>query len=401
MVVLFIIVALLLGLIPAFIARKSGRNFWLWWPYGTVAWMVALIHVLVAKPPAQGGTGTFGKVTAAILGSGSALIFMLSVIGMSVAEDPDELMTATGHSVQTETSPAVQQTPEQATHVPDYKIVEERDTSHGAANRITFWLRLENNESEDGIRMVIKDVIARHRDRYDIIWLEVVPKDGQPRGEGFYGWRPVISSAKWISPSLDEQYHTTIAGPNTGEIIDGIVVAWTMGAKARQGKPEPAPVKPTPPSEPTEKQRDVVTPKSPFDPGTIIGRLQDPRFCAEVANIQWQRHDLSDGQERWLGRTADSVLIFEITPDWLYVMGSIANTKSTSNTLLAFYELNSIAMPDNYEKVNNGILPEMIDETSLEKDFKQSREFAGWLLELQGLQTFVSISYKISRAREK
>lgn len=42
-------VALILGLIPALIARKKGRNFFGWYIYGTLIFIVALVHSLVAK----------------------------------------------------------------------------------------------------------------------------------------------------------------------------------------------------------------------------------------------------------------------------------------------------------------------------------------------------------------
>ncbi len=38
-----------LGLIPAFIASRKGRSFWLWWLYGWMLFIVALIHSLVIK----------------------------------------------------------------------------------------------------------------------------------------------------------------------------------------------------------------------------------------------------------------------------------------------------------------------------------------------------------------
>ncbi|SRR5579883_544806 len=44
------ITASLLGLIPAFIAYKKGRNFVLWWFYGTMIFIVALFHSLLLKP---------------------------------------------------------------------------------------------------------------------------------------------------------------------------------------------------------------------------------------------------------------------------------------------------------------------------------------------------------------
>lgn len=38
-----------LGLIPAFIAKNKGRNFWLWYFYGFMLFIVALIHSLIIK----------------------------------------------------------------------------------------------------------------------------------------------------------------------------------------------------------------------------------------------------------------------------------------------------------------------------------------------------------------
>ena len=41
---------ILLGLIPAFIARSKGRSFGLWWFYGFALFIVAIIHSLLLKP---------------------------------------------------------------------------------------------------------------------------------------------------------------------------------------------------------------------------------------------------------------------------------------------------------------------------------------------------------------
>lgn len=46
----FLIIAALLGLIPAAIADRKGRNFFLWWLYGCAIFIVAVIHALVLKP---------------------------------------------------------------------------------------------------------------------------------------------------------------------------------------------------------------------------------------------------------------------------------------------------------------------------------------------------------------
>jgi hypothetical protein len=45
----FLILAVLLGLIPAAIARSKGRDFVLWWIYGAMLFIVALPHALLMK----------------------------------------------------------------------------------------------------------------------------------------------------------------------------------------------------------------------------------------------------------------------------------------------------------------------------------------------------------------
>lgn len=44
-----LVVAALLGLIPASIASRKGRSFGGWWVYGTLLFIVALIHSLVLR----------------------------------------------------------------------------------------------------------------------------------------------------------------------------------------------------------------------------------------------------------------------------------------------------------------------------------------------------------------
>lgn len=44
-----LIIAAGLGFIPASIAKKKGRSFGLWWLYGFLLFIVALIHSLVMK----------------------------------------------------------------------------------------------------------------------------------------------------------------------------------------------------------------------------------------------------------------------------------------------------------------------------------------------------------------
>lgn len=46
-------VLLLLGLLPAYIAMNKGRNFLLWWAYGTLLFVVAIFHAITLKPTAS------------------------------------------------------------------------------------------------------------------------------------------------------------------------------------------------------------------------------------------------------------------------------------------------------------------------------------------------------------
>ena len=43
-------ILLLLGMLPAFIAMNKGRNFLLWWFYGTVLFVLAIFHAISLKP---------------------------------------------------------------------------------------------------------------------------------------------------------------------------------------------------------------------------------------------------------------------------------------------------------------------------------------------------------------
>jgi hypothetical protein len=50
-----LILGVLIGLIPAAIARNKGKNFFLWWFYGFMIFIVALPHSLWIKPDNQKG----------------------------------------------------------------------------------------------------------------------------------------------------------------------------------------------------------------------------------------------------------------------------------------------------------------------------------------------------------
>lgn len=49
----FVILAALIGLIPAAIASSKGHSFALWWFYGAAIFIVALPHSLLVKPNQQ------------------------------------------------------------------------------------------------------------------------------------------------------------------------------------------------------------------------------------------------------------------------------------------------------------------------------------------------------------
>jgi hypothetical protein len=42
--------AIIIGIIPAIIARNKGKNFFLWWFYGFMLFIAALPHALLMKP---------------------------------------------------------------------------------------------------------------------------------------------------------------------------------------------------------------------------------------------------------------------------------------------------------------------------------------------------------------
>ena len=45
--------ALIIGLIPAFIAKNKGYNFFGWWIYGSLIFIIAFPHALLSKPNQQ------------------------------------------------------------------------------------------------------------------------------------------------------------------------------------------------------------------------------------------------------------------------------------------------------------------------------------------------------------
>ncbi len=54
-----LILACVLGVIPAFIAKNKGRSFFAWWIYGALLFIVALPHSLIMK--SEPGSDEFNK----------------------------------------------------------------------------------------------------------------------------------------------------------------------------------------------------------------------------------------------------------------------------------------------------------------------------------------------------
>lgn len=48
-----LVTAVIIGLLPAFIAQKKGRSFFGWWLYGALLFIVALPHSLIMKVDKQ------------------------------------------------------------------------------------------------------------------------------------------------------------------------------------------------------------------------------------------------------------------------------------------------------------------------------------------------------------
>lgn len=46
----FLFFAAILGVLVGMIAKSKGRDFFPWWLYGTLIFIVAIVHVLIIKP---------------------------------------------------------------------------------------------------------------------------------------------------------------------------------------------------------------------------------------------------------------------------------------------------------------------------------------------------------------
>jgi Uncharacterised protein family UPF0547 len=50
---IFLAVAVVIGLLPAAIAHQKGQDFVLWWLYGAALFIIALPHAILLKPDTQ------------------------------------------------------------------------------------------------------------------------------------------------------------------------------------------------------------------------------------------------------------------------------------------------------------------------------------------------------------
>jgi hypothetical protein len=50
----FIFIAVIIGLLPAFVAKEKGYDFVTWWFYGAALFIIALPHALMLSPNKEG-----------------------------------------------------------------------------------------------------------------------------------------------------------------------------------------------------------------------------------------------------------------------------------------------------------------------------------------------------------
>ncbi len=245
------------------------------------------------------------------------------------------------------------------------KIVEKRDVSHAAAGRVTYWVRIADDYSKEEIRQVITNVTSKHKSDYDIIWLKIVPPDGKPNAEGFWGWGPVICGTKWISPSLDEEWHTK---HDAMGIIDehykGIAIAWH-----------------------DEKPPETKLKKE-------LQWLRSSQVLVDLGFKEWKRMDLGDGTERWLAKASN--LTCELTPNYIGILEITTAGKMGAECRQAIEVINRLIFPDNYKTVNNTILDSLIQLSAFHLDQKQMIIYGRFHLELSNKPTFENIYYEVS-----
>jgi hypothetical protein len=56
-----LLIAIVIGLIPAAFAAAKGRNFVAWWIYGSALFIIALPHALLMKPDEKALAGVYSE----------------------------------------------------------------------------------------------------------------------------------------------------------------------------------------------------------------------------------------------------------------------------------------------------------------------------------------------------
>lgn len=81
-----------------------------------------------------------------------------------------------------------------------YSILEKKDVSIAVAKRISFVISLLSDLEIEQIRIVTRDLIAKYKQEYDVIWVYVAKTSDD------YIMRNWILSAQWINPGLDDKF---------------------------------------------------------------------------------------------------------------------------------------------------------------------------------------------------
>ncbi|MFH1373148.1 MAG: hypothetical protein ABII79_05070 [bacterium] len=252
-----------------------------------------------------------------------------------------------------------------------WRIIEKRDVSHGAAERITYWVRLKDDYNRDEIRKVITHITNKYKTHYDIIWLRIIPPDAKRRGEDWVGWTPEICKTKWISPSLDKQWHTT--GDCMGTIdehLGRIAIDWS-DVRDVSDRPLTASVQDLPVLEDVAKEKDVADNSSvkasgstkhilPFDPDEIVKQLKSSEFYAHADSIIWERETNLLGTSWWHGQTEHLSVHFRIVPDQLAVSILASTPDGMATALLTITALNRAAFPIDHDSITREIIPQLL-----------------------------------------
>jgi hypothetical protein len=115
---------------------------------------------------------------------------------------------------------------------PPITVLATEDTSHAAARRITVYVKLLSECTKSEVKAAILSANEQFSDRYDIIWLELVPSSATELALPFSGWTPTICQTKWVSPELDPQWHTPLDGFSGNDSFHDVNIQWYHGVES-------------------------------------------------------------------------------------------------------------------------------------------------------------------------